>query len=495
MIDAKQLKLLTSQLKVLYVEDDFDIQKSMSKFLNKFFSLVITASNGLEGLNSFEKNKFDIVITDLSMPKMNGLDMIAKIKEIDETQAILITTAHGESGHIMNAIKMHVDGYILKPFTGDSINFELFKISQRIKEFKENEAYKKNLQEMVHTQTKELQENYEKTLYSMVELIDKRDTYTAGHSKRVAQYSLLIAKEMGYTEDECTLLYQAGILHDIGKIETPDSILLNPKKLNDLEYTLIQEHVEVGYNLLKNIPMFESFADIIYSHHERYDGHGYPRGLKAEEINKLARIMIVADSFDAMTTSRIYKARKTVPIAIEELLSLSGKQFHPEVIKSAVGVLKDMKIDENINQLPHTKLEEEKFAYFYKDTLSQAYNESYLEVVLLRNLEENRLKHMIIFSIHHFSQYNKQYNWGKGNEVLKEFGDTLSIHLDKELVFRVFGDDFVLLCENKINIDGVVKVLDAIVLDSVLTYTIQHVDLNDVEIKSLNDIEVIQNKN
>jgi len=180
---------------------------------------------------------------------MNGSDLISKIKKVDENQVILITTAHGEATYLMGAMKAHVDGYILKPLDYDALNFELFKISQKIKRFKENEEYKLQLQQMVEKQTQEIKENYEKTLYSLVDLIEKRDTYTAGHSKRVAHYSRMIAKKMGYSDEMCTLLYQAGILHDIGKIETPDSVLLNPKSLNDIEYKLIQEHVKVGYDL------------------------------------------------------------------------------------------------------------------------------------------------------------------------------------------------------------------------------------------------------
>ena len=117
-------------------------------------------------------------------------------------------------------------------------------------------------------------------------------------------------------------IYQAGILHDIGKIATPDVILLNPQILNKLEYKLIQEHVKVGYRLLVNIPMFQDLAEIIHSHHERYNGTGYPRGLKGDEINPLARIMIVADAFDAMTTNRIYKGRKNLTEALDELIKI-----------------------------------------------------------------------------------------------------------------------------------------------------------------------------
>jgi putative nucleotidyltransferase with HDIG domain len=489
MVKIKELKALTSGFTVLYVEDDLSIQTSMNEYLQKFFLTVWSASNGAEGLELFKKNSVDIVITDLSMPVMNGLDMIEKIKEIKENQAVLITTAHSESNYLLGAIQSHVDGYIMKPFEFDSLNFELFKISQKLQTLQENESYKHHLQEMLSAQTKKMSDNYEKTLYSMVELIEQRDTYTAGHSKRVAYYSELIAKEMGYSEEEVTRLHQAGILHDIGKIETPDAVLLNPMKLNDIEYKLIQEHVNAGFKLLSKIPMFEPLAEIVHQHHERYDGSGYPNGLKGDEIDPLARIMIVADAFDAMTTNRIYKGKKSVIEALEELRTLAAKQFHPEVVKSALIALANIKIDENINQLPQSKLEEERFAYFYNDTLSLAYNQNYLEVVLMKNNYEVHFSYMFVFSISSFSSYNKLYGWSEGDKLLKEFGNLLTKGVPKCLVFRVFGDDFIVLGREKTDIETILDSLNILMREKSMSYKMFEIDLHEKKIESLRDIE------
>ena len=494
MTSLKNLKLLTSDLNVLYVEDDLSIQNAMNRYLTKLFSSVTTASNGGEGLAFFKESKFDIVITDLSMPIMDGIEMIKQIRELDELQPILITTAHGESSYLMDAIKVHIDGYILKPFDYDELNFILYKISEKLRKFKENEEYKHHLQKIIQVKTKEMNDNYEKSIYSMVELIEQRDTYTAGHSKRVADYSKAIAQEMGYSSAECKLIHQAGILHDIGKIETPDTVLLNPKQLNEIEYKLIQEHVSVGYKLLNSIPMFKPMATIVYSHHERHDGYGYPNGLAGDKINKLARIMIVADAFDAMTTNRIYKARKTVKEAIQELQDLSGKQFSPEVVKSAVVVLKETVIDESINQLPKTKLEEERFAYFYNDTLSEAYNQSYLDLILTKNSYEKSYSNMIILSISNFSSFNKKHGWEEGDKLLKEFANTLTSHFKNDLVFRVFGDDFVVLSKENIVLNAIEKVLDALMRRGTISYKVNNVDLNKEKIEKLIDIEMIQAK-
>ena len=153
-------------------------------------------------------------------------------------------------------------------------------------------------------------ENYEQTISSLVELIEQRDLYTGGHSNRVAEYAIKIAKELNFSSHDIIMLKQIGLLHDIGKIGIPDSILLKPGRLTDQEHDIIKNHVILGYNMISKIPMFKDFANIILSHHERYDGSGYPNGLQGDEIPLLASVLSVADSFDAMTTTRIYNNKK-----------------------------------------------------------------------------------------------------------------------------------------------------------------------------------------
>jgi len=496
MTNLKELKELTKDLKILYVEDDSAIRVTMTSYLEKLFLEVISANDGADGLDAYKKDSFNIVITDLSMPRMNGLDMIEAIKGINKEQAVLITSAHSESDYMFGAIKAGIDGYIIKPFDYEQLNNELFKITQKLKIIKENEDYKLYLKDMVNKKTAELSymvsfqsDNYEKTLVAMVDMIEQRDTYTAGHSKRVAQYCETIARSMGYSEEECTMIHQAGILHDVGKIGTPDAVLLNPKTLNSLEYKLIQEHVVMSYKLLNNIPMFEPLAEIIHSHHERYDGGGYPKGLKSDEIAPLSRIMIVADAFDAMTTNRIYKSRKSVDEALEELVSLSSKQFHPEVVEKAVIALRDTEIDETISQLPKTKLEEERFAYFYNDTLSSAYNQNYLDVILMKNNQNFKLKNMEIIMISNFSKYNKEHSWKEGDKLLSNFSNTLCSNLTGASIFRVFGDDFVVLSEEKLDFSETKKELDKVIKDRDITYQVKSIDLSKVRIDRASQIE------
>ena len=320
--------------------------------------------------------------------------------------------------------------------------------------------------------------NQEQFIHSMINMIEARDSYTAGHTKRVAKYCELIAKEMGYEDEKIELLKKAAWLHDIGKISTPDSILLKPGKLNDLEYRLIQDHLEAGYRLLREIDAYRDIAEIMREHHEKYDGSGYPRGLKANEIHPLSRIMIVADSFDAMTTNRIYKKKKSVDTALKELEELSAKLYHPEVVEAALKALKDIKIDEHISQKPKNAIEEQRFAYFYKDRLTGLYIKEYLDVYIRDNIHSDYYRYHI--QLHNFSAYNKKYGWDAGDQFLKEFANFLTNLYPQAAIFRVEGDDFLIITTTPLqNIESEIKHFEKLKNSDISL----HIDQEKIEMK------------
>lgn len=298
---------------------------------------------------------------------------------------------------------------------------------------------------------KEKIEEYKKMLLAMVTMIEQRDSYTAGHSQRVADYSRLIADEMNCSQREITLLYEAGILHDIGKVATPDAVLLKPDKLSTLEYEIIKEHAEAGYTILNAVPMFAEIAKIVYAHHERFNGSGYPLGLKGDEIPLLSHIMMVADTFDAITTNRIYKHKKAPLEAIEIIESLSGKEFHPEVVAAASRALCSVTLPEGVDQNPKSSIEEHRFAYYYKDPITQLNNSKYLKIYLAKPLYELGYKSFVIISLHHFDAYNRKYGWERGNELLHEFARLLEELFKNELLFRIHANDFILLAQHDVD--------------------------------------------
>jgi phosphate/phosphite/phosphonate ABC transporter binding protein len=290
--------------------------------------------------------------------------------------------------------------------------------------------------------------NYEETILAFVNIIEQRDNYTAGHTIRVAEYCRLIAEAMNIDDLEVKKLEKAAILHDIGKVVTPDSILLKPGELTSLEYNLIKEHSNAGYQMLSKIKMYQDLADIIKYHHSNYNGEGYPfvEKDKLDSIPMLSHIMMVADAFDAMTSNRIYKSRKTISEAIQELKLFSGTQFHPDIVKVAIEVLKDVELKDS-SQMPTSELEQRRFAYFFMDSLTDLYNEDYLKIELSK--KENVKKHLVMIEISDFSSYNKKHGWQSGNDLLKSFAKYLKDRFDTATVFRYRGDDFVLIFENE----------------------------------------------
>lgn len=449
---VESLKEKANFFSILYVEDETALREKATQFLGKIFNHIETAANGAEGLEKYLNNHYDIVLTDMLMPKMNGLELIQNIRQHNEKQEIIVLSADTDSTILSQCIQLGVTGYLIKPIDFIQVLTVLDLSIDKLNAFRENEMYKSQLETMVNERTEKvilLQDqqasNYDHAIHSLVKMIEGRDTYTGGHSERVALYSKKIAEAMGWTPEECDLIYQAGILHDIGKIITPDAILLKPGKLNNNEYSLIKNHVTAGYEILSEVPMYSKFVDIIYAHHEHYDGSGYPRFLKGEEIPMAARIMAIADAFDAMTTGRIYKSKKTGPEAIAELRELSGIWYDPEVIKVALDVLRLIDVDDNANQEPNSYIDDERFAYFYKDPLTHLYNHDYLDFILRKSKEKNETICLHLLNLKNFTSYNQQYGWSKGDILLSEFSAYLESEFSDFQIFRIFGDDFALL--------------------------------------------------
>ena len=498
MLNLKELKNITKTLTLLYVEDEDELRESVQTYLNKLFTNIIIAKNGQEGLELYKKQQCDIVVSDINMPIMNGLDMAEKIKEINPDQEIIIISAYSDSSYFLDSIRIGISGYIIKPIDYAQMNRELFKSANSLAQLKENLNYKQNLEKMVEQRTKQILDmetekikNFETTILSFIEMIEDRDTYTGGHSQRVATYARLIAQEMGQSKEDCELLYKAGIIHDIGKIATPDTILLKPGKLNNLEYKLIQEHVSVGYKLLSKIPMYKKHADIIIGHHERYDGTGYPNGLKGDEISLLSHILLVADAFDAMTTNRIYKGRKNIENAIRELKELSGKQFDPKVAQVAVKVLSNIEIPQVVTQLPKTEIEKERFSYFFRDQVTDAYNYDYLNFIIEHNTLNDEYCYVYKLYLHNFNNFNNSKGWNEGDKLLSKFVSYLYESYPKTTIFRVHGDDFILMTKESIVID-IDKIQDLeFFKDNLITISQKSIDLKDKNITHIEELESI----
>jgi putative nucleotidyltransferase with HDIG domain len=339
--------------------------------------------------------------------------------------------------------------------------YHLFELFESSKEIETHKRYILHIEE-------ERAKHFEELIEMLVGVIEMRDAYTADHTRRVSEYSVAIANELGVSEESINRLREASILHDIGKIIIPDSILLKPGKLSFKEYELIKQHVIVGYHILDKIDYYKTLAQIMRHHHEKYDGSGYPDGKKGSEIPFLSHIMIVADAFDAMTTNRIYQKRKTIKEAIDEILKYKGIWYHPDVVDAAISVAKRMEgMRETTSQLPSTQIEKERFVYFFKDQLTGVFNATYLWMVINDMIPEMKFKYFLMVELRGMSEFNSKYGWNKGNQIIQEFAQTLLKTIKEDQLFRVFGDDFILCFDSEKDRDNFMDSYKSISIDNV----------------------------
>jgi putative nucleotidyltransferase with HDIG domain len=424
-------------------------QKVEVKLKNELFNKKNTQERSLlrrlgEGLNTNKSSDYYIALSDLKNSidhiKQYAVFLLEELEHIKAKQQNIVLEEIKQvknTAYIIVLILVIVSISILYIVVSLIAKTEI-KLKSSLEDLKLSNAEKELLNQ-------QLLDNYEKTLYALVNMIEERDTYTGGHSQRVADYAVMIASKMGYSDLEQKRIHQAGILHDIGKINIPDSILLKPGKLDMQEYRLIQNHAQNGYDFLKQIPMYSDLANIILYHHEHYDGDGYPTHKSDGDIPLESYILSAADAFDAMTTSRIYKPRKSVKEALDEIKRCASTQFHPEVAKAAEIALKNVSVDENISQSPISSIEMERFSYYYKDQISGVYNEHFLEYTLNKNAYTKEYKYISVFLLHNFTQYNNSYGWKAGDALLKDFSLYLRATFKDSIIFRVHGDDFIVL--------------------------------------------------
>jgi len=238
------------------------------------------------------------------------------------------------------AIRNGAYDYLLKPFEREQLLNTVSRALENRRLKVENRTYQTNLESLVKARTDQLQaamanleRSYDITLETLGDALDLKDRETEGHSKRVTAFTIAIARAMGLPREQINIIARGAFLHDIGKIAIPDKILNKPGKLEPDEMTIMKEHAYHGYQIVKKIPFLAEAADIVYSHQERFDGTGYPRGLKGEQIPLGARIFSVADTFDAITSDRPYRLAQSDQAAREEIAKWAGRQFDPEVVK------------------------------------------------------------------------------------------------------------------------------------------------------------------
>ena len=337
-----------TQGSILVIDDEEVICNLIKDTLSEKGYSVVFASSAKKGLEMARLNAFDTIFVDLRMPEIEGLEVLKELKRINPNNVVVMITGYPSFETVREAIHEGAFDYITKPFDLESLLFtakravafhKLNQDNQQLLEHisQENIILEKKVLERtkdLHNMYHRLQATFMSTVKALAKALDARDHYTHSHSDNVAKYALIIAKEMDLPPKEIDEIKNACELHDLGKIGVHDYVLSKPGKLTPQEFEEVKLHSLKSAEILAPLDFLGGVTDLIRQHHERYDGKGYPDGLKGEAIKLGARIMAVADTYDAMTSQRPYRKKPfTKQEAIEEIKKNSGTQFDPAVIR------------------------------------------------------------------------------------------------------------------------------------------------------------------
>ena len=306
---------------VLIVDDEKAIRDILQRALEVNFD-VVQAENGAQGLEKLQGNDFQLALLDVQMPGMDGIQLLEEIARRSPDTAVVMISGVTQVDTALECIKKGAYDYVTKPFSLNVVTSCIDRALERRRLILENRAYQENLETEVLQRTLELQEAlgriesvYDETIKALGAALDLRDSETEHHCLRVASFVLKLARESGVGDRDLLKDIEWGaFLHDIGKIGVPDAILTKPGKLTEKEREVIQTHPVLGYRMLQKIPFLKGAAEIVYSHHESFDGSGYPQGLAGEDIPLSATLFALADTIDAMTSDRPYRQA----LALEE---------------------------------------------------------------------------------------------------------------------------------------------------------------------------------
>lgn len=323
-------------LRVLLVEDNPDHAELAGRALLReaHVNEVVRVESGQDCLERLANDcKFDLILLDYSLPGIDGLLTLGEINKNGYDMPVIMVTGHGNEAVAAEAIKIGAYDYVVK-----SGNY-LAVLPAVVMKALENHRAKKE-----HAQLREnIEQNYLDTLEVLISVIEAKDSYTRGHSEGVSKYAFAIAKEMKLSSGEMERIRAAGLLHDIGKIAIDKQILLKKGPLSGEERKVVQTHCECGVKILRPAAFLGEILPIVHQHHERFDGKGYPQGLKGDEVDPGARIVAVADSFEAMTKARSYRSAMPFEEAVDEIRRHAGTQFDPEVMEAFLPAVKKVK--------------------------------------------------------------------------------------------------------------------------------------------------------
>ena len=328
--------------RILVVDDEEPIREIVTAMLHSSGYQCQQAASGKQALALLTSgDSFELVLSDLMMADMDGIGLLERTKEKYPDMPVVMVTAVHDISVALAAIRNGAYDYLLKPFEREQLLATVRRALENRRLKTENRTYQTNLESLVAARTEQLrsamsglERSYDITLEALGDALDLKDAETEGHSKRVTAFTIAMARHRGLSDDQVRVIARGAFLHDIGKMAIPDTILRKPGPLTAEEVSIMREHCYHGYQMLRKIPFLAEASDIVYSHQEKWDGSGYPRGLRGDDIPLGARIFSVADTLDAITSDRPYRPKQTLQAAKEEIQRFAGRQFDPNVVET-----------------------------------------------------------------------------------------------------------------------------------------------------------------
>jgi len=333
--------------KILAIDDEPMVRESIAAYLEDSGFEMLQAFNGREGLDLFRREKPDLILVDLRMPEVDGLDVLSAVRGESPGTPIIVVSGTGVMQDAIEALRGGAWDFVTKPIADMAVlEHAVAKALERAALLRENAAYQTDLETRILDRTADLEKANVQlraaltaTVNSIATMAEMRDPYTAGHQKKVSLLAEALAKELGLSEDRVECVRVAGMVHDIGKVCVPLELLAKPSKLEVHEMEYIKMHSTWGHEILKDIPLPWPVAEIVLQHHERLDGSGYPRGLTGAALLQESRIIAVADVVEAMSSHRPYRPSMGVGLALAEITANRGIKYCPDCVDACKRLL------------------------------------------------------------------------------------------------------------------------------------------------------------
>jgi len=319
------------QERILIVDDEELIRRLLHQKLSSEGYRCQKASSAAQALDKLKSNPVELVILDIKMPGKSGMELLLELRARYPDTAVIMATAIADTTTAIQCMKEGAYDYITKPFNLDKVVLSVGRALEKRRLELENKDYQQHLEQKVEEQAGKIRTSFINAVTALAYALEAKDIYTSGHSQRVTKISVTIARELGMPQDSIDKIRLAGLVHDIGKIGIRESVLNKPAPLTDDEFRHIKSHCQAGEHILTPIVEDKEILRAVRHHHERYDGMGYPDGLRGEQIPLGARILSVADAFDAMTSERPYRLAMSAQDACAEIERCKGTQFAPKV--------------------------------------------------------------------------------------------------------------------------------------------------------------------